>query len=124
MTTTAPSKVRFFHILFSMATLFQKAECLTNQGPRFGVSASDQAMYGSYSTGEASLFGGSSTMYGAPARPLWKGKQKSGGNDNVMSAASGDRPDVPFWGDRVESMTFVPSMKNTSNKNPFCPRSF
>jgi len=107
-----------FHLLFLVVALFavhfETAIGLsTNRGPTFSIS--EQALFGGYSSGEASLFGTGSVMYGG--QPLWKGKQK---------AATDTPPSkVPFSGDRVESMTFfVPKSVNGSNHNGSSSSSF
>ena len=110
---------RFFcTLLLVAAALFREAASLTNNNqPRFS-SAAEQAMFGGYSTGEASLLGGSSTLYGAPSQPLWKGKAQHQMNSAGTTA---DTPNVPFSGDTAEAMTFVPSMRGSSSKSSFVP---
>ncbi|KAG7350456.1 hypothetical protein IV203_009816 [Nitzschia inconspicua] len=99
-----------FRFLFCMLSLLVTgASALsTNRGPTFSVS--EQALFGGYSNGEASLFGAGSVMYGGET--LWKGKQQ-------VSSDSAPPTKAPFSGDRVESMTFfVPkTMMNNNNHN-------
>jgi hypothetical protein len=100
-----------FHLLFLVVALFavhfEAAVGLsTNGGPTFSIS--EQALFGGYSSGEASLFGSGSVMYGS--QPLWKGNQQT--------ATDTPPPKVPFSGDRVESMTFfVPKSVNGNNNH-------
>jgi hypothetical protein len=106
------SSARFLQVLFLAAILlFREGFCLSsNVGTRF--SPSQQARFGCYDNGEASLFGAGSVLYGAQSQPLWTGNKTSNNNNN-----NNDKPSVPFPGDRVESMTFIPSMKSSSQSS-------
>jgi hypothetical protein len=98
-----------FQVLFLVVVLLFREDVnglSTNRGPTFSIS--EQALFGGYSNGEASLFGPRSIMSGG--QPLWKGKKMSVGMDTPSHKKA------PFSGDRVESMTFVVS-KNLINDN-------
>ena len=116
----------------SSSSPFVAVSALSNhQGPTFSVS--EQALFGGYNYGEASLFGGSSandnvvTMTSSSSTTTttgrytngvrWTGKKDSGATASDASQTQtttyygtqhNTNSHVPFQGEMVESMTFMP----------------
>jgi hypothetical protein len=122
-----------------MSSYLPNVDALSNhQGPTF--SASEQALFGGYNHGEASLFGGSSSSgrsstmtSGSYTGGLWAGKKNSAAaaQQAAISAAASSfssstktnnnkNNDVPSQGEIVESLTFMPQTMRGA-KSSFTP---
>jgi amino acid transporter len=116
-------------LTFFCSHSYEQVEALSNhQGPTFSVS--EQALFGGYNYGEASLFGGpSSTSPGATTTTttttgtytsgLWVGRKNSAvasQQNHPTYYTKTEDSHVPFQGETVEAMTFMPqTMRGVKN---------